>query len=400
MSMPRAVRHINETRVLAALYRLGVATRADLARELGLTRSTVGNLVAGLIEVGMLMETDAHAQSNGRSGRPGQDVRLNPSHSAVIGVDIGVGHLSVVAVDMTGRPVQSRTVDYEGRAADVDQTLKQLAAMIKALVRHLPPSQHVQGLCAVAPGLVDRESSVVVRAPVLGWNDVPVAQLLRDLLDWPGVVALENDANAFAAAELYGPTGVPGSQNALFVYLDAGVGGGIVSQGRLMRGQNGYAGEIGHLYVGDKGFDPKSTLPGSLESYIGRSAILVRYRHHGGGGRALPEFMADLAVGKAPALEAASEWAWWLGRGLASSISVLDPARVVLGGPVAQLYPFVEDKVAQSMREHLVPACPLPVVEISTLASDACAIGAAMMLHHDLLAIDEELVFGASDPSA
>ena len=102
--MPSAVRHINEVRILDTLYRQGSASRADLARELGLMRSTVGNLVAGLIGQALVEETElTGATPNGRTGRPGQLLQLNPGHSAFIGADLGVGHLSVVAVDLLGR---------------------------------------------------------------------------------------------------------------------------------------------------------------------------------------------------------------------------------------------------------------------------------------------------------
>src|ERR1700712_3197750 len=114
MSMPRAVRHINEVRILDSLYRHGVMTRADLARELGLMRSTVGNLVARMAEQGLILENAVSGSTPaGRTGRPGQDVQLNPAHSTFIGVDIGVGQMSVVAVDLLGRPIRSRSVALE-----------------------------------------------------------------------------------------------------------------------------------------------------------------------------------------------------------------------------------------------------------------------------------------------
>lgn len=393
MSMPRAVRHINEVRVLDRLYRQGTASRADLARELGLMRSTAGNLIAGLIEQGLVRETpEVSPGISGKSGRPGQGVQLNAGHAAFIGADVGVGHLSVVAIDLAGAIVHSRTVDHRVGYGEVQPLIDRLADLIEGLLAQLPPDQPVQGLSLIAPGLVD-PSGVVVRAPALGWQQVPLQRLMTERLGWQGPITAENDANAFAAAEIYGRHGSPGAE-ALFVYLDAGVGGGIASAGRLLRGQRGQAGEIGHIHLGEHGFETRTAVQGSFESYVAREAVLARFRHHGGAAGTLDDFIDALDAQRPAALRTIAEWAWWMGRGLASLISVLDPGRIVLGGPVAALFEPVRREVLDSIHKHLVTPHELPVIEVSTLGTDACAIGAAMGLHHAHLAIDERLVYG------
>lgn len=395
MSMPSAVRHINEVRLLAALYRLGVSTRADLGRELGLMRSTVGNLIAGLIEQKVVLETEViGATPSGRSaGRPGQSVQLNPNHSAIIGADIGIDHLSVVAVGLTGIPVVSESVAFDGTSGDVGAAVNSLAALITKVMKALPASQPVSGICIVVPGLVDHENGTVMRAPVMGWHDVPIQKLLKKKLKWTGEITLENDANAFAAAEVYSRVKNP-IDNALFVFMDAGIGGGLVSGGRLMLGHNGYSGEIGHIHLGEHGFESRTAVQGSFESYVGRNAVLALNRHHGGKCKSLEEFLVDLKAQKPAALRTVAEWAWWMGRGLASLISVLNPARVVLGGQVAQLYLHVEGEVLESIKKHLVLPYPIPIIELSELGDDACAIGGAMTIHRNLLSFNNKLVFG------
>jgi predicted NBD/HSP70 family sugar kinase len=394
MSMPRAVRHINEIRLLDRLYRQGNATRADLSRELDLMRSTVGNLVAGLVAQGLLSEGETvDPAGGGRAGRPGQLVGLHARHQAFLGADIGVGHLSVVAVDLLGDVVHTRTVTCTPVFGDVDSTLDLLAAMVREALAALPAEQTVQGICVTVPGLVDR-AGVVLRAPVLGWSTVPVQQMLADRLGWTGLITSENDANAFAAAELHGRA-PQASADALFVYLDAGVGGGMTSQGKLVRGHRGYAGEIGHIHLGEHGFDPHTAVQGSFESYVARHAVLTRFAEHGGHGAQWQDFLAALDAQTPAALHTLTEWGWWMGRGLAALISVLDPGRVVLGGPVAALFTRAEQEVIASVRQHLVPPVHLPVLAVSGLGVDACALGGAMLLHHAHLSIDQRLVFGA-----
>jgi predicted NBD/HSP70 family sugar kinase len=396
MSMPRAVRHINEVRILESLYRRGTTTRADLARELGLMRSTVGNLIAGMAQQGLILESEvAGSTPGGRTGRPGQHVQLNPAHSVFIGADIGIGHLSVVAVDLLGRPFKSRSVVLERKPADVDETVATLCAAVRATIKQLPDGKALRGICVTVPGLVDRDG-VVLRAPVLGWNSVPVQKAVASKLKWSGDLTLENDANAFAAAELYGRSPATYA-DALFVYLDAGIGGGLASQGKLLRGHSGYAGEIGHIHLGEHGFDPLTPVQGSFESYVGRDAVIARCKHHGGKGNGLDDFLEAISAQAPAALRTISEWAWWFGRGIASLVSVLDPGRIVLGGPVAALYAHVEQEVLDSINKHQVMASPLPSIEVSPLGTDACAIGGAMILHQRLLSFDDRIVYGASN---
>ena len=218
---------------------------------------------------------------------------------------------------------------------------------------------------------------------------------MAEKLKWQGSLVVENDANAFAAAELAGRSS-DAHANALFVYLDAGVGGGMVSQGKLLRGYRGYAGEIGHIHLGEQGFDPHSPLKGSFESYVGRDAVLARHRHHGGTASGLDDVLQAVSAREPAALRTVSEWAWWLGRGLASLMSVLDPGRIVLGGPVAALYLPVEREVLHSVHTHLVSSLAVPGIEVSRLGTDACAIGGAMILHQQMLSFDERIVYGGS----
>nr|WP_242431844.1 ROK family protein [Burkholderia ambifaria] len=322
-------------------------------------------------------------------------MQLNPAHSVFIGADIGIGQLSVVAIDLLGRPIKSRSIKFDPKQGDVDQALATLSAAVRATIKQLPDEQALRGICVTVPGLVDRDG-VVLRAPLIGWNSAPVQELFAAKLKWSGPLALENDANAFAAAELYGRS--PSSYaDALFVYLDAGIGGGLVSQGRLLRGHSGYAGEIGHIHLGEHGFDPLTPVQGSFESYVGRDAVIARYKHHGGKGGGLEEFIEAASAQVPAALRTISEWAWWLGRGIASLLSVLDPERVVLGGPVASLYALVEQEVVESIKRHQVFASPLPSIEVSRLGADACAIGGAMILQHRLLSFDDRIVYGGTN---
>lgn len=383
MSMPRAVRHINASRVLTSLFRRGSMSKADLARELNLTRSTVGNLVKAFVKEGSLVEdAEPSGMPGHRTGRPGLRVDLNAAHAIFVGADFAVGRITLVALDLKADVFLRRTEPLGEDETDPDVLIGRLAAVLHDFIGSLPHGgRALKGVCVTVPGVVDRDG-VVLRIPIFGWNAVPLAAKLRELLRWEGVLAFENDANAFAFAELYRSRPEALSEG-LCLYMDVGVGGGLISQGKLVHGVHGFAGEVGYVYIGDAGVSRSGQMPGSFESYIGRQAIVERFRGLGGAATDFDEVIAAVQRRDARAEATLSEWAMWLGRGLATLTSVLDPGRIILGGPVARLFPHAEARVLESIRAHLLPDHPLPRVERSALDEAASAVGGASVLHRN-----------------
>jgi predicted NBD/HSP70 family sugar kinase len=391
MSMPRAVRHINAFRVLDTLLREGPTSRAALSRSLGLTRSAVSAIVAELIGDGLVVDPGEPTERGMRTGRPSTDVYINAAHSVFLGADIGVGRYTIVALDLGTNVILHRTKPFDLARADPATVLDGLAAFLKAFIKKLPKPGAVRGVNVAIPGILDREGNAI-RVPALGWANVPVVQLLRRKLAAIDTIEAENDAHAYAIAELY-HAGALAPREALFVFLDAGVGGAIVHGGQLIRGHNGCAGEIGHIPVGEQGFATIGSLSGSLEDFIGRDAVLARFRFFGGHGDSLEEFLRALQEHSTAAQRTLDDWSFYLGRGLAAVTSVLDPMTIVLGGPVAALFDQARDRVIESLRRHRMPGLPVPTLQVSTLGAEGPAIGAASILHRKAFSIDENLVF-------
>lgn len=392
MSMPRAVRHINETRAIQELFRAGPMSRAELARRLALTRSTAGNIVVELVRQGLVVEGSDVEQADNRTGRPGLLVALRADHAHFLGAEIGVDGLRLSALDLAGRPVWETSRAYEG-GTDPDAALRTLRHAVSDFRREHGPEVGVDGLCVTVPGLLALDGAVL-STPILGWAHTDVRGLFGAGLEGVGEVMVENDANAFATAETYlkgrGNTGT-----SLFILMDSGVGGGLVSDGRLVRGQNGFAGEIGHMPLGEQGYAGGSVVPGSFESYVGKDALLNRIRHHGGEAASLEVLVEKVRAGDAAARATTADWARWLGRGLAILVAVLDPGRVVLGGPCAALAGFCRAEIEAQMAAMLLRGRPLPSLEVSDLGPEAVSLGAACMLHRAFLSIDSSFVFGA-----
>lgn len=391
MSMPSAVRHINEIRVLDVVFRHGRVSRANIARELDITRSTASSIVAGLADEGLLVEDNSEDDKSAGTGRPGTFVRLNPQHALFLGADIGVGRISVVALDFAGGIVVERHFPLEPGRYDAQSVLGQVAASVNSIVQPLAADYAVKGLCVTVPGVIDK-GGMVLRAPFLGWRRVPILEDLTALLPEMPVILAENDANAFALADGY-RKGHRADDTEIYIFLDAGVGGAIITAGQLLRGHDGYAGEFGHMILGDRGFVEVATLSGSFESFIGRDAILARFRHHGGTADDVASFLQKAAEGDLAAIAAMNDWSFYLGRGLAIISSIFNPSRIVLGGPVAGLFRYCEADILETIRRNLLDDHPVPQVSLSELGLEGPALGGASMLHRDMMSVDEGLVF-------
>lgn len=392
MSMPRAVRHINEIRVLDTVFRHGSMSRASIARELGLTRSTASSIVAGLVDEGVILEDEAADDRGHRTGRPGTFVRLRAEHALFIGADIGVGRISIVAIDFAANVVAELHEAFDIQNAQPDVLIEMLSALLRSLIGTYTPKYELRGVCVTVPGIIDR-NSVVLRAPILGWRNVRLLELISKALPDVAILIAENDANAFAMAELY-KAGPLAPQTALYIFLDAGVGGAIVNSGQILRGHDGYAGELGHMILGDEGFVDIATLPGSFESFVGREAVLARYRFHGGSAKDIDTFLEAVIRLEKPALATLSDWSFYLGRALASLASIFNPEKIILGGPVSALYLHCEADVARTLRRNLLPDHPIPQIALSSLGANGPSFGAASILHKAMLTVDENIVFG------
>lgn len=406
MSMPAAIRHINQARLLGALLARGPMSRAEIARELDMMRSTAGSLVAALQAEGMITDAPAARPRRGDVGRPGAQVDLNASHSHFCGADIGVGYLRMVLLDLKAEVVATRLRQTGGRRMTPEEAADLIAGLLPELLAAAGATEAtLRGLCIAVPGLTDYGGRVR-RAPILGWSRVPFLDMVRDRLPRLATILTENDANAFAVAEMH-RLRASGLRNALFLWLETGVGGAIMTEGRLLRGENGCAGELGHIRVGaaeapgeDSAPAVAGTLAGSLESFVGREALLGRYRHLGGTAGDIAGYLADLEAGAAPARRALARWQAALARGLADLTSIFDPAKIVLGGPVAPLLNHCLAETRAAVEADLLPGLPIPDLEVSPTGADAAALGSALILHGTFLQIDETLVFGRDRPGA
>jgi predicted NBD/HSP70 family sugar kinase len=339
----RPVREYNLGLVLRQVADHGPRSRATLALELGLNKSTVSSLVGELIEAGLLREA-AIEERPGRVGRPPQSVELDPDGPFVLGLEVNVDYLAVWATDLSGAVRHRSFVASDNRSATPEEVIAALARLAEeALEQPFAGSRHPMIATVAVPGLVDPSGELAV-APNLGWVDVPVARLLNEALeDPPFELRIENEANLGAVAELVEGAG-RGLHDFVYVSGEIGIGAGVVLRGELFRGASGFAGEFGHLTIDPFGPPCGCGGRGCLERLAGQDTLLrlagwdSRMRCEG----ARPEWPGAMLAesardGHARTLEALSQVGHTLGIAIASVANLLDPEAVLLGGYLAPL---------------------------------------------------------------
>jgi predicted NBD/HSP70 family sugar kinase len=388
---PRDIRRHNLSLVLREVAERGPRSRATIALDTGLNKTTVSSLMAELIELGLLRECGL--ERPGAVGRPAQSVEVDPAGPFVLGLEVNVDYLAVEATDLAGGAHHHAFVRRDNRADPQDVLDRLLGLAEEALERPFAAGRRPAAATVAVPGLVNGDGRLVV-APNLHWADVAVAEGLTSAL---GPVTVENEANLGAVAELAEGAG-RGLRDFVYVSGEIGIGAGIVMGGELFRGAHGFGGEIGHLTIDPYGPPCGCGSRGCLERLAGQHALLRLAgwdpRRRGPGSR--PEWpgamLAEAARGgNAKTLEGLSQVGHTLGIAIASVVNMLDPEAVLLGGYFAPLVDWLREPIERELHSRL-PAgdgsgCRVLAAQ---LGGEAAVRGAAALSRHTAL----------SDPAA
>jgi len=372
----RSVRRHNLGVVLRHVADRGPRSRAAIAQETGLNKTTVSSLVAELIEFGLVRETEVELR--GTVGRPALPVELSGQRVAGLGLEIGVDFLAVRAADLTGAERHRSLVRGDNRGRPVDAVLDEVAAEVRETLSVLADADVMTAGAVVAlPGLVDSAGRLLV-APNLGWTDVPVPELLARRLDAPGFpLRAENEANLGALAELWEGAGRE-LGDFLYVSGELGVGAGIIVDGELFRGARGFGGELGHVTVDPEGELCACGSRGCVETRVALGALLRAAGVDPGAG--IEELERRAAAGDERALEALATAGRWLGVGLAAAVNLLNPRGVVIGGYFATLARWLAPGIEEELDARVLSSkWDGPRVLTSELGGEAAVRGAAAL---------------------
>jgi len=369
------IRDINRQIILNFVRERGPISRADIAHETALQRSTVSLIVEELRGDGLIEEVSG--ESTG--GRPPLLLSLRTADAVAIGVDVGTARTLVATSDLAGRVLEFETFDTPA-AADV------LIAKIVQQARNLITKNKntIEGIGISLPGLVDPESGKLY-VPHFKWRDIPLVEELTAAVGLP--VSIENDANAAALAELwFGRPEIRQVRDFILVLIEEGVGTGIVFDGQVYRGENGAAGEFGHMTIGSGAPVPcASGRYDCWEAFASERAALARYLNladlNGRSANVTFATVIDLALaGNEHAQQALRETAYYLGVGISNLIRGLAPEAVIVGGPFVRAWSLMVEDVRGTVEASTCQGLPSTPIIASTLGSEPTLMGALSLV--------------------
>ena len=382
MATPSLIRHINQTRVLRLLKEEGTLSRAELARSLNLTRSTLTSVADDLMERDLVIEAGQSFITQA-TGRPGTGLKLNPEGAFFLGAEINVEHIHLVLINLEGSIIHRETAKL--RSTKPEAVCRELVDLVQAVCSvQLGSPDRLRGIGVTVSALVDTQG-VIRSAPTFGWHHVDLKSIIGSQLDIP--IFVENDANAAALAELsFGRR--KGQSDLCLLFLDVGVGAGMIFDRRIFRGSDGLAGEIGHLTL-----DPASTGcaegMGFLETHLGRDALLASYRSVGGKAKDIEGFLRDLGKEVPNAGKIVRIWGEWLTVAIRNLADLFNPKRVILAGSLSKLFRFVEQDVRRRLRERRFPTVEKLEIDLSSFGGDSSALGGAALVFDRIFSVPD-----------
>ncbi len=369
------IRNINRQIVLNYVRERGPISRAEIAHETALQRSTVSLIVEELRVDGLIQELSG--ESTG--GRPPILLSLRTADAFAVGVDVGTARTVVATSDLAGRVLEQEEFQTD---ADATVTMREIVARVKKLVSR--GGGKIEGIGVSLPGLVDPDTNALY-IPHFEWRDLPLIEQLSDHVGLP--VRMDNDANAAALAELwFGRPEIREVRDFILVLVAEGVGTGIVFDGQVYRGEGGAAGEFGHMTIGTGA--PVACASGShecWEAFSSERAAVARYSTlrkeiRKPANAAFDEIVNRALGGEGEARHALKETAHFLGIGIANLIRGLSPEAVIVGGPIVRAWRLISEDVKSGVEVTSCRGLPLTDIMASTLGPQPTLMGALSLV--------------------
>ncbi|HYJ28529.1 MAG TPA: ROK family transcriptional regulator [Nocardioides sp.] len=366
-----SLRETNLATVLAAVCRAGEPpSRADLAVQLAMTRATAARLVDELVEGGLLDEIDPVVSRRGRPARlllPGRNV-------AALGLVADTDRVAARVVSLRGTVLSGadHSVDLVGLGVDAGLDLVRVAA---AEAFEGAGDARVVGAALAVPGVV-ADGRTLVRAPNLSWSDLDLVKAVGSLGTVGQLLEVGNEADLAAMTVVEEAPGRLGAwPDFLFVSGTRGVGGAIVSRGRVVLGEHGGAGEIGHVCVDPDGPECPCGSRGCLEQYAGRDVLA---RNAGVRAEDVASIGERAAGGDQRCTDALADLVRALSVALASVVNIVGISSVVLGGHLGRLEPALREELHARLDARVLGARWAPVrVRAADDSPASPAVGAA-----------------------
>jgi predicted NBD/HSP70 family sugar kinase len=376
---PALIRQLNTARIFHAVRWNPGASQRRLAELTGLDKATISTVVGALVADGLVRRSTV---ASGKPGRPEQALEVDPDGGVLVGARLELGSVRLLAATLAGEALATHDLPTEPAP---DATLDALEDGVRELLDVAGrPMGDVRAIGVGIPALFRRDGRLAL-APNLGWRDVPVGPILAERLPVP--VYVDNDTKAAGLAEtLFGSC--RDVQDFVYVAGHSGIGGALYLGGRLYRGADGFAGELGHVKVRRGGRPCGCGGRGCLEAYLSETALLRSAREAGLDVGDLDELAAADEAGDPTARAVLAEAGEILGDACADLVNLVNPERIVLGGAFATAAARMLDDVAARLdAAALGPPGGRCRVQLSAFGAEAVTMGGVALALEGFLSL-------------
>ena len=403
----------SEAEILRALRRQGRISRTEVSSITGWSKAKVSQEIRSLVDKGYLVEVGKGASQGGRRPRL---LRINPQLGYIVGIDIGATSLETALADVTGQIMQRCS-----EAADVRDRPEEVLGRCVELVNQMcsaqgVPIDQILGIGVGVPGPVDFARGVLVAPPLMmDWENFPIRSFFNETYPLAFVV-VDNDVNIMALGEQRSGDGV-GVDHFIYVKIGTGIGAGIISNGRIHRGSDGCAGDIGHICVDKQGPVCRCGNQGCLEAMAagpaiaekatqaarsGRSPLLRKMLDANGGILGPEDVNTACREGDEAALEIVRASGQIIGDVLAGLVNFFNPSHIFIGGGIANFGNHLLVAIRRAVLRRSLPLATTHLsINFSRASSNAGIIGAIALVLEYLFMVEDDphrIVWNIDEP--
>lgn len=378
----RISRKFSQRAVMEAIVQNGPISRASIAKQTGLSKQTISEIVRQLEEAGWVQET---GRTTGHIGRTAVTYELIPDAAFIAAVDLGGTKVRVAIADLACQVFAEEVAATDPRGGKY--LINQIAELCWQATRTQKIDRSRIRLAVVGvPGAPDPKTGRVLLAPnIAGFADMNVFAAFEEAFGFD--VMLENDVNLAVLGENWLGEG-QGIDNLAFIALGTGIGSGLMVNGELVRGAGNAAGELGFLPFGADPFDSESIRAGAYERVVASVGMAQRYKALTGRDVKVPEIFAAANTGEEAASQVLDETARYLAFGVGAISAIANPEKIIIGGSIG-----VRPELIERARKFLPQITPQPIdIMPSSLQQQAAIIGAAAIglghLHNTFFGAD------------
>lgn len=378
LNVPNTLRQMNASVVLNVIRENSPLSRAQIAKTTGITKATISEIVSDLLEEKIIYESGV-SEGNGL-GRKGILVNFEPNHGLGISIDLGGTKISFSLFNLNAELLaqhQEPTYDVATRREFLDLFSNSIQVFIE---QHHVPREKLKVIGVATPGIVNYRSGTVLEgSPNLPeWDNIPLAEELGARLNVR--VVLENDIRAALIGEMWRGK-CQHVHSAALIGIGTGLGSALLMDGKIIRGVNNAAGEIGYMLFERSHLNQNWNNKGCFENYCSGSGLKERMTAISGNTLNAKEILSAAAAGETLPTMLLEELADYLTIGILSMVTIANLEKVILTGGVAQSAPLFLPRVQDNLDRHLFANTRVSV-ELSELKEKAPLYGMAMLALH------------------